>query len=152
MSWLTDRQLIHCVKRNADMATLLAFQGVHMIDKLPQAVTHYPCLLIVNTQAFNTPGEHWIAAFIGENRRGEIFDSLAISIPALLLRWMNRYTISFRRNTLQYQHASSSRCGAYVIFYVLNRLKNPQCIRENFNSSLHKNEQRVSVFYRGLKK
>lgn len=152
MSWLTEKQLIHCIKRNADADTLQAFHGVFTIDKLPQAVQHYPCLLIINTQAHNTPGEHWIAAFVGENRRGEVFDSLAMPTPTLLLRWMNTYACSFRRNSLQYQHPLSARCGAYVLFYVLNRLKKPQCIHENFSASLHNNEQYVSEFYRMLKK
>lgn len=152
MSWLTERQLLRCVKRNADAATLQAFQGIFAIDKLPQAVTHYPCFIIINTQAYNTPGEHWIAAFIGKNRRGEVFDSLAMPIPNLLMRWMNTYAFSFRQNHLQYQHPLSGRCGAYVLFYVLNRLQNPQCIRKYFGSSLHDNERHVSHFYRLLKK
>lgn len=152
MSWLSERQLIRCVERNADVATLQAFQGVSMIDTLPQAVTHYPCLIIINTQAHNTPGEHWIAAFIGENRRGEIFDSLAMAVPILLNRWMNMFSISFQRSTLQFQHPASATCGAYVLFYVLKRLNNPHCVRENFSSSLSDNEQRVSAFYQTLKK
>jgi len=152
MSWLTDRQLNRCVRLNADKSTSLAFQGVHMIDKLPRAVTHYPCLIIINTQSFNTPGEHWIAAFIGENRRGEIFDSLASRIPVLLERWMNTFSLSHGRNNLQYQHPLSSRCGAYVLFFVLHRLKTPDCIRQNFTSSLYDNERRVSLFYSKLKK
>lgn len=152
MSWLSEKQLIRCIKRNADEATLDAFQGVYMIDELPQAVTRYPCLIIINTQAHNTPGEHWIAAFVGKNRRGEIFDSLAMAVPILLNRWMNTFAISFQRNNLQYQHPTSARCGAYVLFYVLKRLNKSKCVRENFSSSLSDNEQRVSEFYQMLKK
>lgn len=152
MSWLSEAQLLRCIQLNADAQTLQAFQGVYTMDRLPQAVTHYPCLIIINTQAHNTPGEHWIAAFIGANRKGEVFDSLALPITNTLIRWMNTYACAFRRNSLQYQHPLSSRCGAYVLFYVLKRLKHPQCVRNNFSSSLHDNERRVSDFYRMLKK
>ena len=151
MSWLSEQELIRRIERNADNATLEAFQGVYTMDKLPQAVTRYPCLIIVNTQSHNTPGEHWIAVFIGKHRRGEIFDSLALPPTNSLIRWLNRYTCSFRKSYLQYQHPLSSRCGAYVLFYVLNRLRNPKCIIQNFKSSLPDNEKRVLTFYSTLK-
>ena len=100
MSWLTQHQLLRCVQRNANQATLQAFQGIHMIDDLPHAITSYPCIIIVNTQAHNTPGEHWIAAYIGKDRRGVVFDSLAMPVPLFLRRWMNTYAFSCRTNHL----------------------------------------------------
>ena len=151
MSWLSEQRLLQCVRRNADDATLRAFQGIHPVDKLPPAVHHYPCLIIVNTQAHNTPGEHWIAVFIGENRQGEIFDSLALVPATSLNRWLNNFACSHRRNVLQYQHPLSSRCGAFVLFYVLNRLRNPKCIKQHFDYSLYENEKRVQQFYDSLK-
>ena len=152
MSWLSERDLMRCIKLNADDATLRAFQGIYSMDKLPNAVKQYPCLIIINTQSHNLPGEHWIAAFIGKNRQGEIFDSLALSPANSLIRWMNTYARTYRRNHLQYQHPLSSRCGAYVLYYVLKRLQNPKCVINKFTPSLYENEQRVLDFYRLLRK
>ena len=84
MSWLSTKDLIDKVKRNADGATLAAFHGVFPIDELPSAVPHYPFFMIVNTQSHNLPGEHWITIFIDADRRGDIFDSLAYLLAIFL--------------------------------------------------------------------
>ena len=151
MSWLSEQEIVRFINRNADRETLDAFQGVFSMDALPTAVTRYPFLMIVNTQARNTPGEHWISVFIGKDRRGEIFDSLALPVSNVLIRWMNIFSHSFVWNRLQYQHPLSARCGIYALFYVLKRLRNSKCITESFNASLIDNEKYVIAFYRMLK-
>ena len=151
MSWLSDNEILSCIKRNADQATLTSFQGVYPIDALPHAVNAYPFFMIVNTQSHNLPGEHWIAVFIGSNRRGEIFDSLALPLSNLLVKWMNTFCISFKKNPLTYQHYSSARCGAYAVYFVLNRLGNPNCMSLKFSNSLSDNEESIMAYYRKLK-
>ena len=58
MAWLTDDALVSKIVNNANDETLLAFQGVFPIDKLPDSVSRLPFLLIVNAHAHNLPGEH----------------------------------------------------------------------------------------------
>ena len=151
MSWLSDNEIRGFIRRNADETTLGAFQGVFPISRLPHAVNAYPFFMIVNTQSHNLPGEHWIAVFIGSNRRGEIFDSLALPLSNRLVRWMNAFCFSFRRNSLAYQHPLSARCGVYVLYFVLNRLHDPNCMSLKFGESLSENEERVMKFYHKLK-
>ena len=114
---------------------------------------HYPIFLVVNTQAHNLPGQHWIAIFIDKNKRGEVFDSLALPTSNLLTRWMNRFTRSWRTNVLSYQHPLSGTCGGYVIYYILQRLKVSRLedITRTLSRKLHENDKRIVSFYDGLK-
>lgn len=150
MSWLTNKELETKIKQHGDKATRDAFYGVFSIDNLPFAVPRYPFFMIVNTQAHNLPGEHWKTVFIDKDRRGEVFDSLALPLTNTLIRWLNRFTRTFTVNHLAYQHPLSASCGVFAMFYVLHRLKNPNCVTTMFTASLHDNESRVLDFYHML--
>ena len=151
MSWLSGPNLEKKIKQHADKATLDAFGGIFSIDALPFAVSHYPFFMIINTQTHNLPGEHWITIFIDKDRRGEVFDSLALPLTNILIRWLNRFTRTFSMNHISYQHPLSATCGAFAVFYVLHRLKDPKCVSTTFNSVPHVNVQRALSFYYSLK-
>lgn len=153
MSWLSNRQLIYKVRKNANDTTKKAFLGVYPIDKLPKFIPYLPVFLIVNTHTHNLNGEHWKAIFINKNRYGEVFDSLAQPTSEILIRWMNRFTRKWRTNRKTFQHDSSSTCGAYSLYYVLSRLTFPSldAFCRTFSRSLHVNERNVHAFYRSLK-
>lgn len=147
MSWLSDVDLEKKIKQHADKATRDAFYGVFSMDSLPFAVPHYPFFMIVNTQAHNLPGEHWKTVFIDKNKRGEVFDSLALPLANTLIRWLNRFTRSFTVNRLAYQHPLSASCGAFAVYFVLHRLENKNCVTDMFKYSLHVNVNRALAFY-----
>ena len=151
MSWLSGGELERRVIRNASPETLQAFHGVFSIDQLPFAVPHYPFIMIVNTQSNNLPGEHWIAIFIDHHKRGEVFDSLAMPLSQPLIHWLNRFTRSFRKSHLSYQHVLSSKCGAFVLFYILHRLGQPNCMTKTFTPSPIENEYLIDLYYKSLK-
>ena len=153
MSWLTNEIIKRKIKLNANDDTRKAFLGVYPIDSLPSAVTVYPCFLVVNTQSHNLPGEHWIAIFVDKQKRGEIFDSLALPPSLLLMRWMNRFCRTWKRNLLSYQHPLSATCGSFVLYFILHRLsvsylKN---ITNSFTRDLHVNDEIVVSFFNTLK-
>ena len=153
MSWLSSKNLVDKVRKNADRETLLAFYGVCAIDKLPEFIPTRPFLMIVNTHTQNLPGEHWIAIFVDTNRNGELFDSLALPVSNILIRWLNRFTIKWKKNGRTFQHVLSSTCGAFALYFTLNRLHvtNFETLTALFNKSPHVNETLVNVFYRSLK-
>lgn len=151
MSWLSSAELKRKIIRNASTETLQAFHGVFSMDTLPFAVPHYPFFMIVNTQSHNLPGEHWIAIFIDQNKSGEIFDSLAQPLAQPLIRWMNQFTRSFTKSHLRYQHVLSSMCGAFVIFYILHRLRDSNCMKKHFTPSLVENDTRIYLYFQSLK-
>lgn len=126
MSWLTNTQLEKLVELYADDNTKAAFLGVFPINQLPTEVKDYPVLLIVNTQTHNLDGEHWFSIFISkERRRGEVFDSALQPIDIRVMHWLNRFAHQWRRNHLIYQSPLSPICGAYALYFVLNRLHYP---------------------------
>jgi len=153
MSWLSDKQLRAKIKKNADNRTKDAFYGIVPIDKLPSAVPHYPFFLIVNTHTHNLVGEHWLAVFIGADKKGEVFDSLALPLSCMLRQWMNRFTRSWIRNNKQYQHSLTSSCGAFTLYFILHRLrvKNFSGVLKCFTCKPATNEKIVNDFYKQLK-
>ena len=152
MSWLSNHTIKEAILRNADESTQKAFHGVVSVDDLPTFVRHYPIFLVVNTQCHNLPGEHWIAVFIGKDKRGEVFDSLALPPSILLSRWMNHFTRSWRRNALSFQHPLRGTCGGYAIYYILHRLKVSSLddITRTLSRNLYENDNRIVSFYNAL--
>ena len=153
MSWLTNHQIVKKIESNADAATRKAFRGVYSIDDLPAFIPRLPILLIVNTQTHNLPGEHWIAIFIDKDKRGEVFDSLALPSSIILSRWMNRFTRKWRTNVLCFQNPLSGMCGGYVIYFVLHRLSasNLDDITRTFTRKFHMNDDYIANFHDALK-
>ena len=139
------------IQRHADKPTREAFQGIYPMDALPKAIAQYPFFMIVNTQAHNLPGEHWICVFIDKNRRGEVFDSLALPLRNSLIRWMNRFARTITSSHLNYQHPLSATCGAFVLYYILHRLQDAKCMSRKFDSSVASNETRIMSYFRSLK-
>ena len=153
MSWLSDKDLVKKVRKNADPATLHAFFGVYPIDKLPDSVPFLPIFIVVNTDTHNLEGQHWKTIFIDKNRCGEVFDSLAQPMNDLLVRWMNRFTRKWKTNRKVYQHARSTTCGAFALYFILKRLNTPSldAFTNSFSHSINANERLVRSFYEALK-
>ena len=147
MSWLSGKEIEDAIHKYADAPTRSAFAGVYSIDKLPFAVPHYPFFIIVNTQAHNLPGAHWITIFIDKNHRGEIFDSLALPPQQIVMRWIHQFARSVTRNRLMFQHPLSDTCGAFALYFVFHRLKGPV----TFTKTIHVNENTVRTFYYNMK-
>lgn len=153
MSWLSDEEICEKVERNGDEKIIDAFYGVCALDELPKFISQLPIFIVVNTQTHNLEGEHWKTIFIDKNRNGEIFDSLAQPMSAMLTTWMNRFTRRWKKNHKVYQHVKSSTCGAYALFYVLHRLDclSMKMFTNFFSDSLNANETIVRSFYKTLK-
>ena len=153
MSWLTDKKITEKVMKNGSEKIRHAFYGVYPIDALPKSVPHLPLFLVVNTQTHNLAGEHWKTIFIDKNRCGEVFDSLAQPMSDILIQWMNRFTRRWKRNRKVYQHGKSSTCGAFALYYILNRLDFPSLNKftQSFARFVNLNEKRVLTFYKELK-
>lgn len=153
MSWLNNRDIINKLKRNGDKRTLQAFYGVYPIDKLPNFLPHFPIFIIVNTHTHNLEGEHWKVVFVDSDRSGEVFDSLAQHMSAILVQWLNRFTRKWKTNPRPYQNPLSATCGAYALYFTLIRLSFPsfEDVTETLTRSPPVNDHRVLMFYRRLK-
>lgn len=96
------------------------FIGVFAIDRLPQSLPpKRPLLLVCNTDPHDKPGRHWTAVYIGEESKGEYFDSFCDAPPPLMRNYLNKFCVTWSTNVRQLQSAASRFCGQYVIFYTL---------------------------------
>ena len=153
MNWLSDEEICTKVEKNANEETYKAFYGVYPLDRLPSFVPHLPIFIVINTQTHNLGGEHWKSIFIDKNRDGELFDSLAQPMNAMLIRWMNRFTRRWKKNRKVYQRRNSTTCGAFAVYYILNRLdySSLDSFTQSFSPSLNANECLVHKFFNALK-
>lgn len=153
MSWLTGIELESIIRTYADEPTEAAFLGIFSIDTLPKYIKHLPIIFIINTQTSNLPGQHWKAIYVSSNKIGEVFDSLATPVSLRLQNWLNTFTRkwSLSKRTIQYPFSAS--CGAFVIYFVLNRLKAKSmknCL-SIFKNNLMYNDALVVNFVKDLK-
>ena len=95
------------------------FQGVFSVDTLPNE----PHLLVANTDESTGVGEHWIAIFVDENGRGELFDSFGRVPEGAFKHYMNDHCSVWTFNRKQLQSVISSFCGYYCCFYCLYRCR-----------------------------
>ena len=153
MSWLSGEAIQQKVQYNADDTTWKAFDSVYSVDTLPSSITHYPIFIVLNTHPHNLKGQHWKVIFIHEDRRGELFDSLALPPNIPTQQWLNKHTRQWKRNARAFQHPLSASCGAFVLYFILNRLRvrRFESICQKFSTNLHANEKMIRKFYNELK-
>ena len=154
MSWLTSIELEKLILRHSDNVTKHAFLGIFSMDKLPRYLPHLPILFIVNTDSSNLPGEHWKAVYISSDKIGEVFDSLALPIGIYLQRWMNTFARKWTVTKVRVQNPLSATCGAFTLYFVLNRLKQKSMKECNsiFSKDLHANDVLIKAFVNELRK
>lgn len=152
IKWLTTNDLSDVIAKYANKPTRDAFLGVLSIDHLPSHVTGLPAIFIMNTNSNNLPGQHWKAIFIGADGNGEIFDSLATPISLRLQHWMNRYAKTWITSKLVLQNPIAPTCGAYVVYYVLNRLHCDSlsvCLSA-FSANVMQNDEMMLRYFKSL--
>ena len=116
MNELTIKHILESDARARD-----AFRGVYSRNELPiRAPT--TSLYVCNTDPNHKPGEHWVTIYIGNDRRGEYFDSFGM--PPLFdefVTFLNNNTKSWTHNKRVVQDVYSSACGYHCIFYAVHR-------------------------------
>jgi hypothetical protein len=141
MDSITIRKLLINVK---------TFIGVYPRDLIPQNVKTRPASLIINTDASDKPGEHWIAIYLNENGSGEYFDSYGL--PPLhneISFYMNSMCpLGWAYNPITLQCLSCITCGHYCVLYVkIRNLNYTYCdFISLFTNNLNKNEKIVKKF------
>ena len=153
MSWLSSETIKKKVQHNADDVTWTAFDDVYSMNELPSRVPHYPVFIVLNTHPHNLDGEHWKVIFIGEDRKGELFDSLALPPNIPTQQWLKKHTRQWKTNARAFQHPLSASCGAFVLYFILNRLhvQRFESLTKKFSCNAHVNEKMVRKFYKDLK-
>ena len=152
MSWLDNHTILDKILHNANDETWNAFDDIYPIDKLPKTIRHYPIFIVMNTHTHNLPGQHWKAVLIKNDRTAEVFDSFALPLNTFTENWLNKLSRSWKCNSRAYQHPLSALCGAYVLYFILNRLKydNYKDFLATFSYDVHANDRMIDEFYKSL--
>lgn len=117
-----ERKLRAVFRLAKHQARGITFLGVFPKDRLPGRVPPNPCLLIINTDDHDKPGEHWISIYFNPNKQhAEYFDSFGETPLAELQTYMLRHAKRFVFNDKQIQSVMSAYCGHYVILFCAYR-------------------------------
>jgi hypothetical protein len=104
-------------------ATCNYFEGVFALNQLPTYyLTNRPSLVVCNTAYSESPGEHWVCFFLGQNQV-EYFDSYGCPPSNQALN--NFIALNGGDNTCFntrcLQSVNAATCGKYVTTYLLYR-------------------------------
>jgi len=91
-----------------DIATAMkndpAFLGVFALDKIPTtAPPHGKIKMVVNLQASNLPGNHWVAVYRNDEDVGYYFDSFGACPPRAIQVWLSNHCANWTFNNLTIQ-------------------------------------------------
>ena len=131
------------------------FLGCYSDDEISKLILKPTCFIIVNLDASDRPGSHWVALGIFKNSI-EVFDSLGFdllswpTVPHGLLSFLHR--VSFRKRIKvipRIQSKRSTLCGIFCVFYIILRSRfSLSTILAYFSSSLATNDSKVISFFR----
>lgn len=133
----STHELLRIISRDKTLSNI--FIDVFPVNELP--TLHYasnkPLCLIVNTDASNLNGKHWIALYIDKDNVGEVFDSFGQRPPSYVQRWMNLNTRFWYYTSLPVQSMYSSFCGLFCIYYLYHKARGKSLA--NILSDFHPN-------------
>ena len=111
--------------------------------------------LIINQSKFGDPGSHWLVLSRDTTGTYEIFDSLGVNRTKqkLLQKHLpKKFCVTY--NVQPFQVKSSTSCGLFCIFYIVQKHYNNDSSMQDilstiFSMDLHKNESKVATFIKG---
>ena len=140
---------IHAVM-SGDTHSARHYIGTFAADTLPRYAPR-PSLIVMNNLASHTAGEHWLAATIDAQGRGEFFDSYGR--PPLVKNhreFMNRNCTRWDYNETCLQSIGSDVCGQYCVMYLLHRahgINLSDYVQSYFSNDTIKNDEIVSAMF-----
>ena len=99
------------------------FLGTFPRDQLPKRIKRRPSGIIINTDASDAPGRHWVAIYHSRDGCAEYFDSFGL--PPLykeIIAFLNDNNYGWIYNTVTLQDISSDTCCIYAALYLKSRL------------------------------
>lgn len=134
---------------NKDPGTRPVFGGVFASDELPEYIQPGKRLYVANTDRAHQPGQHWVAFYFDSDGGCCYFDSYG-HYPLLdcFIAFMERNSKHWRFNYKRIQHAKSTLCGHYCVFFGIHvcRGKTMEQIAEMFDVDTNFNDIMVADF------
>ena len=134
-----------------DPFTKTVFTDVLPSDRLPREIRKRPRGYILNTDASDMPGSHWIAMYLTEDGKGEFWDSY-FQAPGFynqnFTQFLDKHCGTFTWNRRILQAPSSDVCGQYTLFFALHRCRRipMSTIANMFTGSKEWNDELVRDF------
>jgi len=110
---------LSCVLQRSLRECKVQFVGVFPADEVPKYTSGFPLCFVVNTDAANNPGEHWVACWCESSGQLEFFDSAGMP-HAVYPQLRIPYNVT-HHNATQLQQLSSNACGHFCIYFLLAR-------------------------------
>jgi hypothetical protein len=105
--------------------TKCIFVGVFPRDHIPsKKIKSFPAAFVFNTDPSTKKGEHWIALYFEDSKRGFYFDSYGLPpIHKIFESFMGENSKIWTYNDICLQSLDSNVCGHYCIYYIIQKCK-----------------------------
>jgi hypothetical protein len=91
--------------------------GCYPSDAIPKC-TKFPCALVVNFDASDKAGSHWIAIYAPNKSVAYYFDSIASEGVHAIRKYLNENFLIIRSSKKPLQAPGTTVCGQYAIFFI----------------------------------
>lgn len=96
------------------------FRGVFSKNTLPTDIRRFPSVYVVNTDASDRPGEHWVAIVLMNPHYGIFFDSFGRRPEKEFRDFMDTNVERYDYFDVQIQSPSSIFCGLFVLAFLVS--------------------------------
>lgn len=126
------------------------FIGVFPLDMIPKNIPIRSCL-IFNMDTSSETGSHWVSLVRPEKNVVEIMDSLGTRFELIKPFLKFPKSTEYQYNTSAFQLSSSSTCGLFCIYFLIERCLNfdfefNELLPDLFETDLEINEKKVKSF------
>lgn len=106
----------------AILQKLPKFRGVFARDQIPKDGTSVPHSLVMNYDAHDQQGSHWVCIYVDENGFGDYFDSYGLPpLAEEFVDYLNSNTNQWNWNKITLQCEDCVTCGEYCCAYLILR-------------------------------
>ena len=120
------------------------FKGVYAIDQIARLKRIAPSAYVFNTKPTGTPGEHWLAVYITENRKAVYFDSFGFRPQhTQIIRFLKKHSTKWTFSRKIIQNPFTVTCGEHCIVFLtrFHRFKQIRLTVKPYGNNLLKNDQ-----------
>ena len=137
---------------STDLKCAPVFRGVFASDMLPtylnKGTTH---ALVVNLDAHDKPGSHWVGVFINASGSCIYFDPIGFPpFEHTIKDFISRNCTALQCNTMTIQNILSYTCGYYVIYFLRQMVRGValKAFQSNFKvNNFHLNDSFICNVY-----
>lgn len=133
---------------NALLSGVKGYQGCYPCNGLPTRIPVETSYYVVNLERADQPGSHWCSIIV-EPERSIYIDSFGFPPNLQTLAWLRRRQRPIFYSKRELQAYSSSRCGFYCCYFILQHAagKSIERVLASFSGKVDQDERKIKDYF-----